>query len=88
MIVHYIDTHRYAPPPAFVAAVRACPLPSEPTYDDAILRFAAVWSMKEKELARHLERRRSRLCLAVTHSTADQAITLVPRANASSVMSE
>jgi hypothetical protein len=38
LIAHYVDHHRYAPPPAFVAAVTGCPLPGTAEYARASLK--------------------------------------------------
>jgi len=40
MIAHYVKQHGYSPPPAFVAAVLACPLPGTPEYEAAARPFA------------------------------------------------
>src|SRR5262245_26073698 len=40
MVGHYVEEHGYAPPPEFVAAVLACPLPGTPEYASAVARFA------------------------------------------------
>ena len=40
MIVHYVETHEYLPPPDFVRAVVACPAPDTPHYADAIASIA------------------------------------------------
>lgn len=39
MIDHYVETHGYAPPPEFIEAVLACPLPGTPEYEAAVSRF-------------------------------------------------
>ncbi len=39
MIHHYVEVHRYSPPPEFVAAVLASPLPGTPGYDAAVAAF-------------------------------------------------
>jgi hypothetical protein len=39
MIAHYVEQHRYAPPPEFVAALMASPLPGTREYVDAIAPF-------------------------------------------------
>lgn len=46
MVVHYVDEHRYAPPPEFIAAVLSAPLPGTPEYHDAV----ATWPPVELEL--------------------------------------
>jgi hypothetical protein len=39
LIVHYVEAHRYAPPPEFIAAVLAAPLPGTAQYATAIARI-------------------------------------------------
>jgi hypothetical protein len=39
MIAHYVERHSYVPPPEFIAAVMASPLPGTPEYAAAIARF-------------------------------------------------
>ncbi len=39
MIAHYVEQHRYAPPPEFVAALMASPLPGTREYVDAVAPF-------------------------------------------------
>ncbi|HEY9839423.1 MAG: hypothetical protein ACAI44_00540 [Candidatus Sericytochromatia bacterium] len=39
MIVHYVETHDYLPPQAFIAALMAAPLPGSRAYDQAIAPF-------------------------------------------------
>jgi hypothetical protein len=40
MIAHYVTEHGYLPPPEFVAAVMACPLPGTEEYLAAVAPFA------------------------------------------------
>jgi hypothetical protein len=39
MIAHYVEQHRYSPPPEFVAALMASPLPGTREYVDAVAPF-------------------------------------------------
>lgn len=39
MIAHYVEEHRYAPPPEFIAAIMASPLPGTREYVDAVAPF-------------------------------------------------
>jgi hypothetical protein len=39
MLSHYVRAHRYLPPPEFIAALMACPLPGTPEYRRAIEPF-------------------------------------------------
>lgn len=41
MIAYYVEHHRYAPPPEFVAALMASPLPGTREYVDAVAPFVA-----------------------------------------------
>lgn len=41
MIAHYVEQHRYAPPPEFVVALMASPLPGTREYVDAVAPFVA-----------------------------------------------
>ena len=40
MIAHYVADHAYLPPPEFVQAIMACPLPGTPEYADVAEPFA------------------------------------------------
>jgi hypothetical protein len=40
MIAHYVGEHEYLPPPAFIAAVMACPMPGTDEYVAAAAPFA------------------------------------------------
>jgi hypothetical protein len=40
MIAHYVVAHEYLPPPEFVEALVAAPLPGTPAYALAVARFA------------------------------------------------
>ena len=42
MVAHYVDAHGYAPPPEFVAAVLASPLPGTPEYAAAVENFRRI----------------------------------------------
>jgi hypothetical protein len=42
MVSHYVDTHGYRPPDAFVAAVLACPLPGSEEYGQAVAAFRRI----------------------------------------------
>jgi hypothetical protein len=39
LIVHYVETHEYAPPAEFVQALTESPLPGTAGYDSAVLTF-------------------------------------------------
>lgn len=39
MVIHYVERHGYAPPPAFVSAVLDCPLPGTPEYAALVAPF-------------------------------------------------
>jgi hypothetical protein len=52
MVFHYVERHGYAPPPDFVAAVLACPLPGTPEYAALVAPF--VHDEYTKSLARSL----------------------------------
>ena len=41
LVAHYVAAHGYAPPPEFVAAVMACPLPGTPEYAAAVAPMVA-----------------------------------------------
>ena len=41
MVGHYVQRHRYLPPPDFIAAVLAAPLPGTAEYDQAVAPFVA-----------------------------------------------
>jgi hypothetical protein len=47
MIAHYVEQHRYAPPPEFVAALMASPLPGTREYVDAVAPFVARGRAKD-----------------------------------------
>jgi hypothetical protein len=44
MIAHYVEKHGYAPPPDFIAAVLACPLPGTQEYKADVQPFADRFS--------------------------------------------
>lgn len=42
MVAHYVEAHRYSPPPEFIAAVLSAPLPGTPEYHEAVSVFPEV----------------------------------------------
>jgi hypothetical protein len=44
MIPHYVEAHGYLPPPPFVEAVMAAPLPGSREYAEAAAAFVQRWS--------------------------------------------
>jgi hypothetical protein len=42
LILHYIDSHEYAPPAEFMEAVRSCPAPEGEEYERALRRGGLV----------------------------------------------
>ncbi|MBA3312864.1 MAG: hypothetical protein H0T47_06170 [Planctomycetaceae bacterium] len=50
MVAHYVETHRYAPPAEFVAAVLSAPLPGTPEYAEAVAAFREIELRKFGEL--------------------------------------
>jgi hypothetical protein len=49
MVVHYIEAHAYQPPPAFIDAIIACPVPPAPAYYDALRPFGSVWNYRDDD---------------------------------------
>ena len=45
LVVHYVEHHRYAPPPEFVAAILACPEQSSDAYVELLTPFASTWRL-------------------------------------------
>jgi hypothetical protein len=41
MIAHYVEQHDYSPPPEFIAALMASPLPGTSAYVEVVRRFRA-----------------------------------------------
>lgn len=52
MIGHYVEQHKYAPPPEFIAAVSASPLPGTPEYQAACAGFRKLHQQQVAEWAR------------------------------------
>ncbi len=52
MVAHYVEAHRYSPPPEFIAAVLAAPLPGTQEYDDAVSVFPVVKSSLPRRTVR------------------------------------
>jgi len=63
LVVHYIESHMYAPPAAFADAVLSCPEQCSDAYVDLVLPFASTWRLDTERLralaAQAPEKRRS-----------------------------
>jgi hypothetical protein len=44
LLFHYVETHHYAPPDAFLGALETSPAPPEPAYFERLERLGAPWS--------------------------------------------
>lgn len=42
MVAHYVEVHRYSPPPEFIAAVLSAPVPGTPEYHEAVSVFSTL----------------------------------------------
>jgi hypothetical protein len=72
MIVHYVEAHRYAPPPEFIRAVLRAALPDMPAYRAAVGPFRA--RHQEQQEARWERVLEQAARWAIEHGGADHSI--------------